>query len=75
MKCKIKNYVREQHTYFTSLNESFLKFTRLLSVFVGSLSIGCLYGNLGMKIQKKEKNYCLNKIKKIIYQNFQMDTG
>ena len=27
------------------------------------------------KYRKNKKNYCLNKIKKIIYQNFQMDTG
>lgn len=32
-------------TYFTSFSESFLKFTRLLSVFVGSLLGGCGYGN------------------------------
>lgn len=36
---------QNKNTYFTSLSESFLKFTRLLSVFVGSLLGGCGYGN------------------------------
>lgn len=47
----IQNNVLKQDTHFTSLSESFLKLTRLLSVFVGSLLGGCGYGNW----KKKEK--------------------
>ena len=36
---------QNKKTYLTSLRESFRKFTRLLSVFVGSLPGGCGYGN------------------------------